>query len=249
MPTTCTVCTHPKAKQIDLEIIRGQLSNIKLANKYGFASERNIRDHKKKHLAARIEGALKRNTERREIDLQAELSACFRRINLLLNACHEWLLDPDNPEAYSLDSRAEEITVIYNQPNEEGGRSRRVKAKLQALLDQINAKQTAAGKRTFEWIETKRADPRRLILQASETFDKHLRMLGDFTGVFRQPQKNPLDVSRETYEELIGMFLSLAQSVNPDVERPAVIELLRDMPTTIGEFLPFVEQELKAYVN
>jgi len=248
MGLNCTVCTHPKARQIDMEIVRGQISGIKLAQKYGFASERNIRDHKKKHLAARVEKAFKRDTERREIDLKSELSACFRRVNLFLNACHEWLTDPENADAYTLSSRAEEITVIYSEPTAEG-KTRKRKAKLQTLLDQINAKQTEEGKRTFEWIETKRADPRRLILQASETLDKHMRMLGDLTGVFKQPQRNPLDVSRESYEEWVGMFLTLAQTVNPKVERPAVIEMLQDMPETVGEFMPYVKEELGTYVN
>jgi len=243
MPGLCTICHHPQAKAIDLAIVRGQLSNVKIAEQFGIGSERTVRDHKAKHLASRVEAAFKRDTERRELDLRAELSACFRRVNMLLSACHVYLLDPENPEAYTLDSRADEITVIYSLVNE-AGQTRRGKAKLQTLLDQINRKQKDRAKPTFDWIETKRADPRRLILEASTTLDRHLRMLGDLTGVFKAPQKNPREVNRSLYDEWVGMFLAVLQNLDPRIERSAVVQLLSEMPETTGEFMPMVQEEL-----
>lgn len=87
-------------------------------------------------------------------------------------------------------------------------------------------------------------DAAKLLLQASDRLDKHLRMMGDLTGAFKAPEKSPRDVSFRLYDEWVNFIVKLAQTVLPNVERRSVVELLAEMPETAGEFLPLVQAEL-----
>jgi hypothetical protein len=99
-------------------------------------------------------------------------------------------------------------------------------------------------RRTIELVETKSADPRKLFLEAARTMDSHMRMLGDVTGIFKSPQPSPRNVTRDQYNELVDMFVGWARTVNPSIDRAAVVEVLAQMPAAAGDFLPLVQEEL-----
>lgn len=87
-----------------------------------------------------------------------------------------------------------------------------------------------------------------LVLKASEKLDRHLRMVGDLTGEFKQPQTNPQNVSKRLYEEFVNWFLKICHTINPELERRVVIETLAEMPETAGEFMPMIKEELNQWV-
>jgi hypothetical protein len=87
-------------------------------------------------------------------------------------------------------------------------------------------------------------DAAKLLLQASDRLDKHLRMLGDLTGEFKQPQKNDREGNARAYNEFVGMFMKMWQAINRDIERRQIVETLAGMPETTEAFMPFVEAEL-----
>src|SRR5689334_9245511 len=105
MPQLCTICTHPERKEIDLAIIRGDMSNRRIGTHFE-VGEKSVRYHRKEHLAAILQRAQLEQMLADKIDCNAELAKCFERINRLFDACHEWLTDADNPEKYFLGPRS-----------------------------------------------------------------------------------------------------------------------------------------------
>jgi len=77
MPRVCTVCAHPKRKEIDTALTEMSASNRRIAAQYG-VGERAIRDHKANHLAVRMLKAVERREEadiRTAIDVVGQLKA------------------------------------------------------------------------------------------------------------------------------------------------------------------------------
>lgn len=58
MSQLCSICTHPKANEIDRQIIAGQIANTRIAAKYS-VKEQAVRAHRKAHLADRFTRANK----------------------------------------------------------------------------------------------------------------------------------------------------------------------------------------------
>ena len=77
MPRVCSVCTHPNRAEIDRALLAGETSNRRVAAQYA-VTERAIRDHKRNHLAARMQQAAAKNAEadiRTAIDVVGQLKA------------------------------------------------------------------------------------------------------------------------------------------------------------------------------
>jgi hypothetical protein len=77
MPRVCTVCAHPKRKEIDTALTEMSASNRRIAAQYG-VGERAIRDHKANHLKVRMLKAVERREEadiRTAIDVVGQLKA------------------------------------------------------------------------------------------------------------------------------------------------------------------------------
>lgn len=114
MPQPCTICTHPKHKEIDLAVIRGELSHREIARQFD-VGEKSIRRHRTEHLAPVLQQAQLERKRADKIDCNAELFKCFQRVSKLSDACEEWLSDPDDPDAYTLEPRSTELNVIYDE--------------------------------------------------------------------------------------------------------------------------------------
>jgi hypothetical protein len=146
-----------------------------LAQQWGFSKDA-VERHKANHIPASFARAVEAKELANADNITAELRRVMGRINLLYNACHEWLQDPDNPAQYSLDTRAEELRIIYREPTADGKVVRR-KARLADLLPQIER----AG-RVVEFVESRRADPRELILKTSQRLEAQLELLAKLLG-------------------------------------------------------------------
>jgi hypothetical protein len=107
--------------------------------------------------------------------VMTELSKCLRRVNLIYDACDEYLRDPTNPEKYDIGPRAEDVSIIYTQSRGEGEKEIRRKRKLSEILADLEER---AGFRA-ELVEVKRADPRDLALKALAESRNQLALLVD----------------------------------------------------------------------
>ena len=108
---------------------------------------------------------------RSQINAMEQLTRSLQRVNLLMDACDEWLRDAGDPEKYSLEPRCEEVDVTYNVEIDTGERLivQKRKKKLNELLALIQGETDSEGGRIIGWVhgEHKRADPRELILKTA----------------------------------------------------------------------------------
>lgn len=182
MTARCTICTHQLGHLIDLEIIKGEQSNRALAVHFQ-VGEKAIRDHRINHLAAKLEQAIAERQKAEKLDLNAMLTRVVKRMDMMLAACHEWLLDPKDENRYTLDARANEIEVVYIE------KLVRKRDNLATLLarceDGLHCEVVT--------VTSKFTDPRVLILKTSEQFKGHMEILGKLTGAFQQPRLNDSD--------------------------------------------------------
>ena len=95
------------------------------------------------------------------IDLRAELRRCFRRVNLILDACDDWLRDPEDPSRYYVGPRAEDVDVTYWELGSRGNPVRR-RAPLSTLLGRLQG----GGVNVSRW-EFRHSDPRELFIKAA----------------------------------------------------------------------------------
>jgi hypothetical protein len=135
MPQICTVCTSPNHKQINLVIVRGELSNRRIATHFNI-SESAIRRHRADHLPAVLEQSQALQKQQDADEVMDTYRACLHSCKLLLDACLEYLADPDRPGKLTLNARAGDITVIYDDHYDltDSGKPRRKRARLNELL-------------------------------------------------------------------------------------------------------------------
>jgi hypothetical protein len=109
------------------------------------------------------------------------------RLGLAQDAADRWLRDPDNPEQYDLGPRAEEVTVIYEEFEADGDRIKTVKrrGKLHTLLDGI---QERNGIR-ITGFESKHADPRRLLVDYSDSLRGELQLFAQAWEAWQAKQE------------------------------------------------------------
>lgn len=184
MPRECTICAHPAAPAIDKAIVAG-IANRRIATQHGL-SEAAVRRHSKEHLPLVIQAGAhatqpapnrraepthapalaaqvqhrEQAAERHAIDVRAELEWSLACVRKLLQACDEWLTDPEDPSRYDIGPRSTEIAVQYSVPDPEG-RPQRKRATLDELLHIVEGGGMAVDRSEF-----KHADPRKLVLDA-----------------------------------------------------------------------------------
>jgi hypothetical protein len=140
------------------------LKSPEIARKYGVSRQaisKRVNRLGLTTVAAAVAPEESRRFVRRQIDCMEELTRSLGRVNLLMDACDEWLRDPDNPERYDVGARSTEVTVHYIDYS--GEKPVKTKAKLSELLARI-------GESGIDWTaaETKIADPRQLILSTAQ---------------------------------------------------------------------------------
>jgi hypothetical protein len=129
-----------------------------------------------------------------------QLDRCLERVNLLFDACDRWLRDPEDPSRYDLGPRAEDVRVTYEEPGE-GGKGVRKKAPLSELLARL-----AGIAPDVRLVETKHADPRQLVLQASKRLEAQSELLARIRGELKDATVLNLTVTAE-WVEIRGVIL------------------------------------------
>jgi hypothetical protein len=197
MSRPCSVCNHPQCAEIDKALITGDSFRI-VSERFGVTEASALR-HKTNHLSKTVARVVKERerkqealvaevveqteqaAERRQIDISEQIDNLFTKANLMLDATHAWLQDPDNTDRYDLGPRAEEITVTYEDRIEEEKRTtyRRGKAKLSELLAEAMGDR---DDRSWTKIEVKHADPRNLHLQSIAQLKAIVELLAKLRG-------------------------------------------------------------------
>lgn len=116
--------------------------------------------------------------------LLEEIGRVMERVQLMYDACDEYLRDPVDPRKYTLGPRAEEITVSVLE-DLGGDEKRRRSMDLQALIDEIRG----AGKEVLS-LRYKHADPRKLLLDAARTLNQQLELLARIQGQIKDVTVN-----------------------------------------------------------
>lgn len=247
MSMTCTICRHPKRKEIERAMIQG-ISFRAIARHLVIS-----KDAARRHRECMAE-AYEKAKSTRMIDINAEFARTYATIRKIEAACDKWLTDPDNPDLYDVGVRASEVVVIYDRPIREGDKIRweRRREILQQLIDDaIRTPDDELPEPRLRIVESKRADVRKLIIETLQTAHAFIRTLGDLTGAFKQPQPNPRQTNKRLYDEWMDDFVKIYRRVDPNITRREVVASLKEMPATAGEFMPFVEAELagESYLN
>ncbi len=192
MPRVCTVCSHPERAQIDKALV-GNDSNRRIATQYSL-TEAAVRRHKGEHLPKSLIKSQAAQDEASAIDLLSELKIIAQRVTLLFDACDRWLRDPDDEKRYTLDARASEISVIYDEPEEQSNpdekpKLKRQRASLSTLLDRIEGNLSV----TVVVTERRMADPRELVLKTYDRLQGQLELIAKLIGQLNdRPQINIL---------------------------------------------------------
>jgi hypothetical protein len=104
-----------------------------------------------------------------QINAIEQLERGLGRVNLLMDACDAWLRSADDPERYDVGARAEEVDVTYEVEVRTANGSLVTQKRTKRLTELMGCLEgeDEDGARFCGWKhgETKRADPRELILR------------------------------------------------------------------------------------
>lgn len=241
---SCSVCSHPDRAAIDKALVSGT-SIRDIAGQFTL-SRSAVSRHKTKCLAAQIARAeqvvrsrapkpVPVEVERQAVeiveqkdddalDVMVELRRLFVRMNKMIDACDDWLTDPDDPTRYNLGPRAHEVMVTYEEEigTEDRPRTKRRKAPLSQLLEEARGKRDLA----YTLVETKSADPRDLIIKTANRLQSQTELLGRVIGEL-QDNTTINVVLTPSWTALRGVLLT-ALAEHPEA-RLAVAQGLREI--------------------
>ena len=141
MPQLCTVCSHKQRHKINLSIVRGEMPMRRIASQFN-VTERAIRNHRAEHLPELLQQAQAAQKQEEADEVIDTYRKCLEGASQLLDACMEALADPDTPGKLTLDARADDVSVIYDDHADttEQGKPKRKRDSLQNLLTQAEEK-------------------------------------------------------------------------------------------------------------
>lgn len=197
MPRICTICSHFQTLDIDRFLGKGE-SYRTIANRFE-VSESAIKRHVLTCIPASLEAARSSKKQASGIVVEDEINRVFRRLGKVLDACDEWLTDPDDAAKYSLDARDSELMVIYDDLTDltDRGKPKRKRGHLSELLRRLEE---------FARVEPvavsiKRADPRDLIVKTAGEIKGQLELFARLKGLFQRERANESD--REHDREML----------------------------------------------
>ena len=179
MPRTCSICTHLQRGEIDEALVAG-MSYRSITERFSVSAGA-IARHKQEHLPGHLAKAQEAAELARADNLTADLRRITKRVNLLYDACDRWLRDPDAPEQYTLEPRADDVSVIYLEPDGAAGDGEPKMVRRKAKLSRLLARLEDAGL-DVQRAEWKHADPRELILKTAHRLEGQLELLGRLVG-------------------------------------------------------------------
>lgn len=214
MANAYNVDQHPKKNAIIRALIN-QESYAKIANDYAL-SESAV----KRYAYGRLRHNAAKALAKGQYDgaaLLARVEDTIVNVQKMYDACNDWLTDPTDHSRYNLEDRANELQVIYYEYyTDDKGNERTVKKKdnLQKLIDDVMGK----GREAIE-VNSKRTDPRQLILMTAQTLNKQLETLSKIAGVVKEVTNVDVNINMNTH-----LASNVIQIIQREVDDPAVVQ-------------------------
>lgn len=217
---------HPKRKSIEADLADPNMTLAAVARKWElprYAIQVHMRRMYKEVAIALHE----RRVDRGNYVLDT-INKVTEKLERMLDACEDYLLDPDDPQKYNLGPRASEIEVIYYVPSKEHagrrgaeGATARKKDKLQTLLN-IALKDKYAQDVVVNY---KYADPRVLLGSTADSVERQIRLLAQIQGKIK-------DASQEMTQVVLMQIQNViveATKDHPEI-RKEIADAIRRIP-------------------
>lgn len=171
---------------------------------------------------------------RRSIDAIGQLTHSLGRVNLLLDACDEWLRDPEAPERYDLGPRSSEVQVTYEaEVRTANGSLVTLKRKkpFSELCANLDDGRDEDGARFVGVVkgEYKTADPRELILKSAQEARQTVLAAADLAKMLSDAQM--MQQWREVVLDAIGRAApDVRDAIRAEIQSSLVLRGLLDGP-------------------
>lgn len=184
----CSICQHPQRREIE-RALANQTSYRNITVQFE-TSASTVTRHVKHCIPEALEAARQAQAAQAGLNVEREIARIFAQINKVLDACDEWLTDPDDPEKYTLDARSSELHVIYDDYGDvtEKGQPKRKRSLLSDLLAKVEGLNIEVG-----LVATKKADPRDLIVKTAGEIRGQLELYARLNGLFQKDRQNEAD--------------------------------------------------------
>lgn len=178
-----------------------------------------------------------RRYARANIDVMEQLAKSLGKVNLLMDACDEWLRDPERPEVYDLGPRAGEVDIHYLvEARAANGtlRTEKRKKRLAELLGMLEGQdEDGARFSRVEKGEYKHADPRELILKTAAEARQTVNSLTEIARLLNDARA--MEVLREAILLEIGKVdAGVASRIAEAVRRSIVCHTALGGPGALG---------------
>jgi hypothetical protein len=221
----CTVCDHGARHQIDRLIAGGRFSDRIISNRF-VVSKQAVQRHRVNHVPKYLARMVRARDLVDKEKVLGEIEDMVHEVRMVFDACHEYLLDPKDPTRYFLGPRAEEIEVVYlEREKSKNGKERvtRKRARLSALLDKTRAEVDHSRYRI--------ADPRKLILEASERLEHIVETIADISGFIpRNPEPQTTINMQVVYQLMPNIITALKAFPEALAAIMAELEKAKDRP-------------------
>jgi hypothetical protein len=235
----CSICTSGKVSEINAAI--NDEKSLHAISRQFFGSDRkhdSIRRHLQRCLNLEIKFLVKENRIKAAEDFHRLRIKTMQQTEKMLDACDEWMTDPDNAFEYTLAPRANDLEVVYEDPTklDQKGKPVRRKKKLVALLEEV---QKISGKKAVKIIN-RQMDNRKLFFETMKIMDKELDLLARLEGRYYKDRQEQEDLVKTVLgvienraarrgvprEEEIKLYLSLfAHEITPVIREALEKEL------------------------
>ena len=168
---------HPQREQIIKDILAQKTYN-EIKKKYGLNNVNVIKTFVANRLVYPAAKASKRDQDGSREYLMGKLDEIQEYLTKLINACDEWLTDPNDKDKYFLGDRADELSVVWLE-EQANGKIAKKRDNLQHLLD--IALNTERGK-ALQYVQTGRTDTRKLMLESLRVAQQQVELIAKITG-------------------------------------------------------------------
>lgn len=203
---------HPQRDQIIKDILAQKTYN-EIKKKYGLNSVNVIKTFVANRLVYPAAQASKREQEDSRDFLMGKLDEIQDYLTKLINACDEWLTDPNDKDKYFLGDRADELTVVWLE-EQANGKIAKKRDTLQHLLDvSLN---TERGK-ALQYVQTGRTDTRKLMLESLRVAQQQIELIAKITG-----EMHEITMSVDVYGIVLPTVVSIinkATESNPGIQK------------------------------
>ncbi len=208
MSRTYVIANHPKRQEIELDILAGK-SCTDIAQNYGISSSA-VDRYKKKVLRMKLRVASVNDVD----DLIERLNEYLDGVDQMYDSIYDWLSDPDDPSRLTIEPRANEITVIYDEVL--GDKVVRKKEKLRDIINEIRSHDKKPVEVTYNL-----SDPRQLLLSTVSTLQKTLEIMAKVRGDIVETKVEVRTVTGNTSD----IIAKLTKALEPF---PGAIEAVAD---------------------